>query len=558
MRTFNEEKQEKKVEELLKKEAEDLAVLLSQKYGLPYINLIGASINTDALRLVDEATARQALIAPFKLVGNKVHVAVFTPENTVTKSSVEDLKGKGYVPVLYMASKKSLEHAWERYVEVSRAEETKAGVLDISSKELTELVKRVRTTSDVDTIIDETLQSKERQSTSHIFEVILAGGLSVGASDVHIEPEETSIRLRFRLDGVLHDISFFTNAIYQLLLSRIKLISGLKLNIKDTAQDGRFSITIGDSAIEIRTSTLPGAYGESIVMRILNPKEISVPLESLGIEPFLLSVVENEIAKPNGMILVTGPTGSGKTTTLYAFLRKIYSADIKIITIEDPIEYHLEGITQTQTDPEAGYDFQKGLTSALRQDPDVIMVGEIRDGETARTAINAALTGHMVLSTLHTNNAAGTIPRLIDLKVEPKVLGSAINIFLAQRLVRKLCPSCKKEAVPNAEEKELIERILKTIPREHPETAEKIWRAGTECAVCNNTGYKGRIGVFEGILFDESVEKAVSEHVSAREIKKAAAGQGILDMLQDGIIKVLSGITSLDELARVVDVSSRE
>lgn len=557
MRTFNEEKQEKKVEDLLEKEAEDLAVILSQRYGLQYINLVGVSINTDALRLVDEATARQAFIAPFKLVGNKVHVAIFTPENTATKASLEDLGGKGYVPILYMASQKSLGHAWERYAEVSRAQETKAGVLDISSEELSDFIKQVRTTNDIKRIIDEMLQSKERQSTSHIFEVILAGGFAVGASDVHIEPEEKTIRLRYRLDGVLHDISFFTNTVYQLLLSRIKLISGLKLNIKDTAQDGRFSVSVENTAMEIRTSTLPGNYGESVVLRILNPKEISVPLESLGIEPFLFSVIENEIRKPNGMILVTGPTGSGKTTTLYAFLKKIYSIEIKIITIEDPIEYHLAGITQTQTDPEAGYDFLKGLTSALRQDPDVIMVGEIRDGETARTAINASLTGHLVFSTIHTNNAAGTIPRLIDLGVEPKVLSSAINIFLAQRLVRKLCPVCKKESPPTAEEKELIERVLKTMPRNHPETAEKIWRAG-ECPACNNTGYKGRIGIFEGILFDEAIEKAVSEHVSAREIKKASAGQGILDMLQDGIMKVLSGITSLDELARVVDVNAKE
>ena len=557
MRTFNEEKQEKKVEDLLEKEAEDLAVILSQKYGLSYVNLIGVSINTDALRLIEEAAARKALIAPFKLVGNKVHVAIFTPENTTTKASLEDLTSKGYVPIIYMTSKKSLEHAWERYAEVSRAQETKAGVLDISSEELSDFIKRVHTTNDIKQLIDEMLKSKERQSTSHIFEIILAGGFAVGASDIHIEPEESTIRLRFRLDGVLHDISFFTNSIYQLLLSRIKLISGLKLNIKDTAQDGRFSVTVENTAIEVRTSMLPGNYGESVVMRILNPKEISVPLESLGIEPFLFSIIEKEIQKPNGMILVTGPTGSGKTTTLYAFLKKIYSIEIKIITIEDPIEYHLAGITQTQTDPEAGYDFLKGLTSALRQDPDVIMVGEIRDGETARTAINASLTGHLVFSTLHTNNAAGTIPRLIDLGAEPKVLSSAINIFLAQRLVRKLCSACKKESAPTPEEKELIERVLKTIPRDHTKTVEKIWRAGA-CVECNNTGYKGRIGIFEGILFDESIEKTVSEHVSAREIKKAAAGQGILDMLQDGIMKVLSGTTSLDELARVVDVNEKE
>jgi type IV pilus assembly protein PilB len=557
MPTFNEEKREQKVEILLEKEAEDLASLLSQKYGLPYINLVGISINTDALRLVEETSARASLVAPFKLVGNKIHVAVIAPENTATKAALHDLKEKGYVSIPYMASKKSLEHAWKKYSEISRAEETKAGVLDISSEELSEFIRRVRTTNDIKRLVDEMLQSKDRQSTSHIFEVLLAGGFAIGASDIHIEPQETTVRLRFRLDGVLHDIVFFTNAIYQLLLSRIKLISGLKLNIKDTAQDGRFSVVVGSSDIEVRTSTLPGAYGESVVMRILNPKEISVPLKDLGIEPFLFSVIEKEIQKPNGMVLVTGPTGSGKTTTLYAFLRKIYSDDIKIITIEDPIEYHLDGVTQTQTDPSAGYDFLKGLVSALRQDPDVIMVGEIRNSETAKTAVDAALTGHLVFSTLHTNDASGTIPRLIDLGVEHKVLGSAINIFLAQRLVRKLCPECKKGSPPTSEEKALIERILKTIKREHTQTVEKIWTA-VGCGECNNTGYKGRIGVFEGILFDESIEKAVSEHVSAREIKKAAEGQGIFSMLQDGIMKVLSGITSLDELARVIDVNKTE
>ncbi len=251
--------------------------------------------------------------------------------------------------------------------------------------------------------------------------------------------------MRLRLDGVLVEVLQFDMETYKLLLSRIKLLSGMKLS-DSIAQDGRFAIMIGDEEISIRSSMIPGAYGESIVMRILDPKSIQVNLEDMGIESYLFSVIQQEIAKPNGMILVTGPTGSGKTTTLYAFLRKIYSKEIKIITIEDPIEYHLQGITQTQTDSEKGYTFLEGLRSALRQDPDVVMVGEVRDAETAKIAVESALTGHLVFSTLHTNNAAGVIPRLIDLGIRPQIIAPAIDLTLAQRLLRKLCSNCKKQA----------------------------------------------------------------------------------------------------------------
>jgi type IV pilus assembly protein PilB len=396
---------------------------------------------------------------------------------------------------------------------------------------------------------------------SRILEIILAGAISIKASDIHIEAEEDRARLRFRLDGVLQDVMFFKLETYRLLNSRLKLLSGMKLTSK-TAQDGRFAIMIGGEEISIRSSMIPGAYGESIVMRILDPKSIQVNLEDMGIEPYLFKIIMEEIAKPNGMILVTGPTGSGKTTTLYAFLRKIYSSEIKIITIEDPIEYHLTGVTQTQTDSKKGYTFLEGLRSALRQDPDVVMVGEIRDSETAKIAVESALTGHLVFSTLHTNNAAGVIPRLIDLDVNAKILVSALSLSIAQRLVRKLCNDCKKEKALSEEEAKIIKDIIDGAIAEgkdvlkygiDPNAPMKMFTA-VGCEKCNMTGYKGRMGIFEAIKTDEAIEKIMPQNPSEREIKKIAAHQGILSMRQDGIIKMLNGITSYDEVKSVVDL----
>ncbi len=385
----------------------------------------------------------------------------------------------------------------------------------------------------------------------------MAGALSTQSSDIHWEPEEDYVRLRYRLDGVLIDVLNIDPRTYRLILSRIKLLSNLKLNIDKKAQDGRFSIKTGEIEIEVRTSVIPGAYGESIVLRVLDPRSISVPLEKLGIYPRLLDVLLYEISKPNGLILNTGPTGSGKTTTLYAFLKKIHSPGIKIITIENPIEYHLPGIVQTQVDVKKGYTFLEGLRSALRQDPDVIMVGEIRDTETAEIAINASLTGHLVFSTLHTNNAAGSFPRLIDLDINQKVLTSAINIAMAQRLVRKLCPDCKKGMILEGKKKDLVEKILQDIKdRSYLEglQTKAIWEVGG-CKNCNFSGYKGRTGIYEAVRADEEIEKTVQQNPSEREIWRAAAHQNILNMQQDGIIKALQGITSIDELQRVVDLS---
>ncbi len=553
---FNDQKQNEQINELRKLEAENLTKILSAKYGLPYLDLTVYPINIDALRVVKEEVARSANVAAFQVVNKQVRLGVLSPKNPETIDVIEALKNQNYQPVLFLVSMEGLKHVWERYKDLSYSFETKGGALTISDEEIAAFTQKVHGIPDLAALIKEVLGEKKIYRISRLFEIIIAGALATGASDIHFEPEEIHARLRYRLDGILTDVIGLDPSTYGLLLSRIKLLSNLKLNTKGKPQDGRFTIRVKDAEVEIRTSLLPGAYNDTVVLRILNPDAISVPLEDLGIHPRLLKIIEHQIQKPNGMILNTGPTGSGKTTTLYAFLKKIHTPDIKIITIENPIEYHLPGIVQTQTDTEKGYTFLEGLRSALRQDPDVIMVGEIRDSDTAEVAINAALTGHLVFSTLHTNNAAGTFSRLIDLGVNSRVITSSLSIAMAQRLVRKLCQECKKEIAIPAADKKVVDTVLGSIVDktyvEGIQTA-KTWQA-VGCPKCHNTGYKGRIGIFEAILADAAIEEVVEGNPSEREVKKAAAAQNILDMTQDGIIKVLLGITTMDELGRVVDL----
>jgi len=560
---FDEDKQSQKLHLLLLEEEEKSTQILAEELGLAYIDLTRIPINTDGLRIIPEDEARGAHCAIFDIVGKKVSLAVKTPSSPEVDKVVVDLVNKGYEITLFMTSTQSLNKAWDRYKDLSFASETEAGSLDISNEEIESLIEKAKKLDDVSALIKEALAIKKSHKVSHVLAIVMAGGLATRASDIHIEPEADFARMRYRLDGVLIEAIQFDLETYKLILSRIKLLSGLKLNIKDAAQDGRFTVKIYTNDIEIRTSTIPGNYGESIVMRILNPKSISAGLEDLGISPKLLDILKKEISRPNGLILTTGPTGSGKTTTLYAFLRYTQSPEFKVITIEDPIEYHLPGIVQTQVDDHKGYNFESGLRAAMRQDPDIIMVGEIRDAETANTAIQAALTGHMVFSTLHTNNAAGTFTRLIDLGADPKVLTSAIRVSIAQRLVRKLCSVCKKTTVLPTERVALVEEVLKAIKKYSPESAEaseftavptEIYQA-VGCDACNNTGYKGRVGVYEAILSDKEIERVVRENPSEREIKEASRVQGILDMKQDGVLKVLRGITTFDELERVVDTT---
>lgn len=555
------DKEEKELSDLQKKEEEELVEMLAvSKYGIPPINLSSMPIENDALRTIAEKDAIAEEIAPFKILGKNVHIAIRSPQPERIERLNEYFKGRGFIPHFYMASLGSLKKAWERYKEISYASGSKAGSIDVSGEVLKKLTEKIKTIADIKKEI-EIVEKDKTHTTSHILEVVIAGAIAINASDIHFEPEEHIVRLRFRLDGILQEVMEISPEIHKYVNSRIKLLSGLKITAHSIAQDGRFSIFLDQDEISLRVSLIPGAYGESIVMRILNPKSIQIKLEDMGIEPKLYDIFIREIKKPNGMILLTGPTGSGKTTTLYSFLQKIYSTEIKIITIEDPIEYHLAGITQTQVEIEKGYTFLEGLRSSLRQDPDVIMVGEIRDAETAKIAVESALTGHMVFSTLHTNNAAGVIPRLIDLEVNPKILVSALSLSIAQRLVRKLCKECKKEKAVTIDELAVISKIIEEAKAHKKDLANygvnmtekfKLYEP-VGCLKCNMTGYKGRIGIFEAIQNDAAIEAIIPQNPSEREIKEVSANQGILNMKEDGIVKILTGTTSFEEVASVVD-----
>ncbi len=430
------------------------------------------------------------------------------------------------------------------------------GSVSISPKVIEEVAKEVKDIAGFKKKIEEYIL----QNVTELLDVILYGAIILDASDIHIEPQEEEARLRVRLDGILQDVVFFDHAAYHHLLSRLKLLSKLKLNITDKPQDGRFTIGVNELLIEIRTSSLPAEYGESIVMRILNPKSL-IDLDDLGLREDLYKTFQKEIEKPNGMIIVTGPTGSGKTTTLYAFLKKIQNPEIKIITIEDPIEYHLKGVSQTQVAPEKGYTFADGLRSIVRQDPDVILVGEIRDLETAKIALQAALTGHLVLSTLHTNDAAGTIPRLVDLGTDPSSIASGLKMAVAQRLVRKVCKKCSTLVKPNASELAEIKKGLKTLPKsvKRPEgypDFEKIQIAKPKeggCAACNFTGYKGRQGLFEAFLVDSEMEKFILTNPPVSSVRELAIKKGMATMYQSGLIDIAEGKTTFEEVARVVE-----
>ncbi|MBU1045607.1 GspE/PulE family protein [Patescibacteria group bacterium] len=412
--------------------------------------------------------------------------------------------------------------------------------------------KAIKSVPDFKTEIEKNI----KKEITKIIEVVLVGAISLSASDIHLEPREEDVRLRIRLDGMLHDVMFLSPETYRLLLSRIKLLAGLKLNVHDKPQDGSFSVvmqikTNPEQEIEIRTSALPADFGESVVMRILNPESLK-NMEELGLREELLEVFKGEIKKPNGMIIVTGPTGSGKTTTLYAFLKHIQNPEIKIITIEDPIEYRLDGTSQTEVNPSQGYDFANGLRSIVRQDPDVILVGEIRDLETTQISLQAALTGHLVFSTLHTNDAAGAIPRLISLGADAMNIGPAINMVIAQRLVRRVCKKCAgiREATP--EESEKIKRVMKDVPNDNFTLPAPIKIAVPKgCKECSFTGYKGRQGIFEAFLINDELESLIVKKPAVPEIKKIIAENGMITMFQDGIIKVLKQITTIEEVERV-------
>lgn len=547
--------------ELRKKEEEDLARIMAGRRKLAYLDLSRITIDLDSLKILPEEAARAHSMAVIQSVGKKLQVAVTNPERSGVSEVLENLKRNKYEIQLFLVSPTSLGKAFDKYKEIPRFEEIKAGIIEISGAKMSSFELISKSLIKIKEALDAKTQEKTAKKASDALELVLAGALGIEASDIHIEPSESGAKIRFRIDGVLQDLIMVPLALYQLVLSRIKLISEIKLNVHDKPQDGRFTIRVKED-IEVRTSILPGPYGESIVLRLLLPKTIAITFEALGIQPPLLKIIESELQKPNGMILTTGPTGSGKTTTLYGFLKKIASSAVKIITIEDPIEYHLPNLTQTQVDRSKGYDFSNGLRSILRQDPDIILVGEIRDLETAEIAMHAALTGHLVFSTLHTNDAAGTVPRLIDLGVKTNIISPALNLVIAQRLVRLLCESCKEEKAPSDEEKKIILKVLDEMPPAYKNAASANWRIADRknfklfsaggCERCNFTGFKGRIGIFESFLVDDEMERLIIKNPPQADIEAAAKRQGMLTMYQDGILKTLDGLTSFEELNRVV------
>jgi type IV pilus assembly protein PilB len=549
---FDDSFSNKRLSELHTAEAERYVQTMAPQLGFDYVNLQGYTINPAALGVIPEHKAQKAQVAAFELKQRNLQVAAKSPNDPATQKLLQELQTQRYVVSVFMCSTASLEHAWERYKDIKASAEEQKGVMEIDPEKIKEMMDQIKAPEDVQGVLKGIRTANSARRISETMQLVFAGALALGASDVHIEPEDTGIRLRYRFDGMLHDVADLETFMHERLMSRLKLLSGMKLNRSAEAQDGRFSFDIGEKEIEIRSSVIPGAIGESIVMRILDPTVANFSLENIELTPRLREVVMQELKKPNGLILTTGPTGSGKTTILYAFLRETHQEGVKIITIENPVEYKVEGIVQTQIDGE--YTFASGLRALLRQDPDIIMVGEIRDKEVAETAIHAAQTGHLVFSTLHTNSAVASFTRLLDLGIDPRALGTSINLILGQRLIRLVCEHCKKKREATPTEVALIKHVVAGHPQP-PEIVEPIILSeGEGCQVCGDTGYKGRTGIFEAVQMTPEVEEVVIRDPREHVILEAAAPQQIPTMAEDGIGKVLAGLTTIAELERVIEL----
>lgn len=539
---------EKKLESIASKRRQAQAAALAKKLKLPFSDLAHAPIDPEALILMDEASARAAGCAIVRRSGNELVIVSVDPQTQSAQEAFKELERRGFTLKIAVTAPDVLERVWRHYRTTRKVETFEVGSIAIREEELDALQAQIKNIKDVQ-------ERVQKISATKLLEILIAGALKTKASDIHFEPESGQIRLRYRLDGLLNDIAELDPASYQKILNRVKIVSGLKLNVHQSPQDGRFTIQQGKVAIEVRVSVLPSEFGETIVMRLLDPRTIKGKLEDLGMRSDILAQIQEQLKKPTGAIFTTGPTGSGKTTTLYAFVDHLNSRDTKIITIEDPIEYHIEGISQTQVEPAKGYTFANGLRAIVRQDPDVILVGEIRDTETADIALHAALTGHLVFSTLHTNDAAGTIPRLIDLGIKPQTIAPAINCAMAQRLLRKLCEKCKtKDRLdPGRLQKlrEVLEPILGKFNLPSLNDELSVYFPG-KCDACNGLGYQGRVGVFEIFTITRAMEKLILESPAISDVRDLAIKEGMTTMLQDGYLKLLEGITTIEEIERVL------
>lgn len=528
---------------------EEVASQLAQNSGFPYIDLHIFPISAEDVLTVPESVTTSLNLVLFHKKALETRFAILDPKNQAALDFIKEISTeRGWESEIYIVSQPSFNRAVEQYKKRTFIDNLDLVRVSLSGDDLERF----------DQDFKELLTLKENRGikTSRAMEIILAGARKLDASDVHFEIEEYTTRLRFRVDGVLQDIGDLPADIYHLLLSRIKMLGKMRLNLRKEAQDGHFYIDIESKRIDIRVNSIPGKYGESINMRLLSNDDIIVDVNDLGLRGLANEQVMKEIRRPHGMILNTGPTGSGKTTTLYTLLSTLNSSGTKIITIEDPIEYSIKGIVQTEVAKNRSYTFATALRAIVRQDPDIILVGEIRDDETADIAINAALTGHVLFSTLHANSAAAAVPRLIELGVKPTLITSAMNIIIAQRLVRRLCKHCRTSYVPAKATCNSITRLISiispkakvSIPKDIPE----LWQANG-CQHCRMTGYKGRIGIFEVLTMTPEVIEVIGNLGSEEEIFKVALENGMITMTQDGILKALEGTTTLDEVWRVAD-----
>lgn len=526
--------------------ANDLLEIKSRLYHLPVVRLEEVQLDTAALKEISEDVMAFYKVVPFAREGNTLKVGILNPEDI---DALEALKfvasDKSFKIDKYIIDYKDFESALRSYrsltAEVGKALESLSEEIDkeqITTKNIEEVTSEGAVTRIVASIVKYAVESR--------------------ASDIHIEPFEEKVNVRFRIDGVLTIALTLPKNVHSAVLTRIKVLSVLKIDETRLAQDGRFSTMLNKRRIDFRVSTFPTKNGEKVVMRILDPLTSKIDLPDLGIDGRSAEILERAMAKPFGSILITGPTGSGKSTTLAGMLKRLNNEEVNIVTLEDPIEYFVEGVNQSQTHEEIGYTFASGLRHILRQDPDIIMVGEIRDRETAALAIQAALTGHIVISTLHTNDALGVIPRLIDMGVEKYLIPPTLNVAAAQRLLRRLCPDCKLKVKANVAEDAIINKAIMAMPEKYQkelfsQEGYTIYKPNIEnpCKKCSGKAFKGRIGIYEMMEMTDSLEKIILGTLSEAVMREEAKRQGMITMFQDGILKTLKGIVALEELLEV-------
>ncbi|MEK7606591.1 MAG: GspE/PulE family protein [Patescibacteria group bacterium] len=539
------EKFETKMHEIDLKQKEIETEERAKTLRLPYISLRGFPISPEALVLIPKEQAEKFKVVCFLYSGHEFRVGAVRPEapeiQEVIFQIAERVHGKGSI---YAISEDSFSHTFAFYDKLPSPRIIVKGV-EITEGDLKQFGEEFRS-------FDELASRLKGTDTSSVVTMLVAAALQSRSSDIHVEAEEKTVVARLRIDGILHKVATLPKEEFSKITSRIKLISGLKINVSDIPQDGRFTIYLTKEKVDVRVSTIPTAYGESIVMRLLRGTATGLAFEDLGLRGKSFEDLKREVERPNGMIITTGPTGSGKTTTLYAVLNKLNDEETKIITLEDPVEYRMAGISQSQIDHSRDYTFAKGLRSILRQDPDIVMVGEIRDLETAEISIQAALTGHLVISTIHTNSAAGAIPRFLSMGAKPFLLAPALNAVIGQRLVRRIHDNCKEEVWLDEAMLTRVKKTLSAIPANagHQVDMDNLhFYRGKGCDSCFNIGYKGRVGIYEVMSMNKEIEaKILAGEISEYAIQEIAVKNGMVTMVQDGLLKALDGTTSVEEV----------